>query len=900
VFDLGIIPTLILIVLFLFIGSALGFVANAKSRRLEKRIEQLETALLQLRTAAGTTMPPVAEEQPQEPGAVAEEVPETVPEEEATPAPEPVPEPAIISTPRPSLEERMGARWTVWVGGLALVLGGIFLVRYSMEAGLLTPTARVLAGALLALVLVGAGEFLRRRAQDEETPSGRPYIPGVLTLAGTTTAFASIYAAHALYGLVGPSIAFILLALTALLTLAASVVHGRTVASYGLLASYIVPFLVSSREPHVWPLVFYGLAVSAAAYGVARLRLWRWLAIAAAIGSVFWGHVVAYAADGAWDAGALAFYDLAAFAMAAFVFVVSLYPRDREAVAEKQDWLAAGLLFLQSFLILYLLQESNFGGAALAVLLVVAAAMMLIASEWPAAAATAISSFLLMGLAYLSWEVPLSPRDLTMDISASERMAAAFANPSAALFPNTGLMLAALGGGLGFWGAWRSAGRWALAAAGVATPLAMLAIAYFRLAPFETSIVFGGLSLVLAILFLAALSFLDKRLDGEVPHREAVLASYAIGTVGAVAGAMTILLGDGWLPVGLSLLTAGIIWIRGKWQLRALPPVALAVAALTGYVIWNNPTIVQPELLGSHPVFNALLYGYGVPALAFAWCAWTLARRDNDRGRVQQTFEAIAVFAGMLTFSVLIHHAMNGGNLFADPDTLAEWSLQALVFLSASLAIRQINLRAESRVLEAAVNILGFLGLFAVGFIHLFALNPLFTGENIGQNVFFNVLLLAYLIPAVILGVIALRSWGGPRSVYSRVAGWLSVALTFAWLSLQVRAVFHRPYLDQGITDFDEFYIYSAVWLIFGVALLLVGLFLNSRSLRLASSVFVLAAVAKVFLLDMGNLDGIWRALSFIGLGGALIGIGLLYQKLLRPSGPPEQGSDGGQEGIPS
>src|SRR5690606_12081921 len=368
---------------------------------------------------------------------------------------------------------------------------------------------------LLELFLVAAGEFLRRRS-DSETIQGRPYIPGVLTLAGTTTAFASIFAAHALYGLIGPSVAFLLLAATALLTLssplvprpavgssvaflllaatalltlAAAVVHGPAVASYGLLASYGVPFLVSSDEPAVWPLVLYGLAVSAAAYGVARLRLWRWLALAAAAGAVFWGHVVAYAADGAWDSGALALYDLAVFAMAAFVFVASLYPRDRDQVAEKQDWVAAGVLFAQSFLILYLLQEGEFGGAALAVLLAVSAAMIIIAMEWPAAAATALGSVLLMGLAYLSWDVPLSPRDFTMDISQSERLAAAFANPSAALFPNTGFMLAAIGGGLGFWGAWRSAGRWTLAACGIATPLAMLAIAYFRLAPFETSLV---------------------------------------------------------------------------------------------------------------------------------------------------------------------------------------------------------------------------------------------------------------------------------------------------------------------------------------------------------------------------------------------------------------------------
>src|SRR5690606_4936474 len=189
------------------------------------------------------------------------------------------------------------------------------------------------------------------------------------------------------------------------------------------------------------------------------------------------------------------------------------------------------------------------------------------------------------------------------------------------------------------------------------------------------------------VLFLAALTFLDRQLNEDAPHREAALAAYTIGTVGAIAGSMTILLGDGWLPVGLGLLTAGIIWVHGKWRLVALPWVALGVALLTGFVIWRNPTIVHPLLLGTRPVFNALLYGYGVPALSFAWCAWTLASRDLDRGRVQQAFEAIAVFAGLTTFAVVIHHAMNGGRLYGEPDTLAEWSLHTLVFLAGSLAV---------------------------------------------------------------------------------------------------------------------------------------------------------------------------------------------------------------------
>ena len=127
-----------------------------------------------------------------------------------------------------TLEERLGTRWAVWIGGFALALGGIFLVRYSIEQGLLGPGVRVILGALLAGALIAAGEWARRTerlAAIAALPTA--HIPSVLTAAGTTVAYADIYAAHALYGLLAPAMAFLLLGAVALATLAAALLHGR-------------------------------------------------------------------------------------------------------------------------------------------------------------------------------------------------------------------------------------------------------------------------------------------------------------------------------------------------------------------------------------------------------------------------------------------------------------------------------------------------------------------------------------------------------------------------------------------------------------------------------------------------------------------------------------------------
>ena len=70
-----------------------------------------------------------------------------------------------------------------------------------------------------------------------------------------------------------------------------------------------------------------------------------------------------------------------------------------------------------------------------------------------------------------------------------------------------------------------------------------------------------------------------------------------------------------------------------------------------------------------------------------------------------------------------------------------------------------------------------------------------------------------------------------------------------------------------------------AVFIVIGLVLLVYGILRGSRVARLVSAAYILLAVVKVFLFDMQGLTGAYRALSFIGLGIVLVGIGLAYQK---------------------
>src|SRR5262249_7120754 len=147
------------------------------------------------------------------------------------------------------------------------------------------------------------------------------HIPGTLTAAGTTVAYTTVYAAYVLYGFLPPAAAFILLGMVALATLAAALLHGPALAGLGVIGAYLAPMLVASNEPDYWSLYIYLAVVTAAAFALARFRLWPWLAVAALVLSALW---TLPGSDATATLGPHVFHALAGFALAAVFLVCGL------------------------------------------------------------------------------------------------------------------------------------------------------------------------------------------------------------------------------------------------------------------------------------------------------------------------------------------------------------------------------------------------------------------------------------------------------------------------------------------------------------------------------------------------------------------------------------------------
>jgi len=154
---------------------------------------------------------------------------------------------------------------------------------------------------------------------------------------------------------------------------------------------------------------------------------------------------------------------------------------------------------------------------------------------------------------------------------------------------------------------------------------------------------------------------------------------------------------------------------------------------------------------------------------------------------------------------------------------------------------------------------------------------PLF-GRPVEGWFLLDSLFLAYAIPAAVYAVIGYYRLG-PRPLW-QTALVLAAGFAFLWVTLEVRHFFQGDRLNQGFTGEAEWYAYSAAWLAFAAAGLGAALKWHNRWLRRASLLGLGLVVGKVFLSDMADLSGALRAVSFIGLGAVLVGIGHAYRRL--------------------
>jgi uncharacterized membrane protein len=889
-----------------------------------------------------------------------------------------------------TVEERLGTKVFIWIGGIALVLAGAFLVKYSFENALLPPSVRVLLGTLFGGALLAGGEFMRKR-------SAR--IGEALTGAGVADLFGCLLAATTLYSLIGPVLAFVFMAILTGGAVILSLRHGQFVALLGLIGGFATPPLIGGGQQATLPLLGYLLLLEIGMTAVTRRRGWIGLTALTFVGSIVWAGVLAALGLNGIDRFALQAFLIGSAAV--YVVGATRFTADEAPVSSfgpltpiriATTAIGAVVVFIGA-----LVASGDFALTDFVMLGLLGAGVMVLARikasyapmAWLAGTASALTlvAFAIRTLwgtepapvSYFGWLVAGFGF-----LYAGGSYLAMWRSPHAAWWAS-GSVVAGVGylivGRIGLfdvatadWFAWwpialalavvyaagalpvwrkRSVmvqGERTLAAISVGSGVLLAISAQMGLEyPWQLSAwagivaLSGGLVRWQAIaglrtfgLTLAVLTTAGAFIPGptEIAHGttvifNALLSAYALPAIGLGLGAwclrdrtpctygqvlrlfaltvggvgVLVLIRQGFHPANLAVAEVGLyewatyaavsliaahgllIWdrVQAGWPQRAVGFALAGIGAfsgLVGTVLLANP-VHQPAALGSWPILNALLYIYGLPAVLLALLT-IHARRYTDRA-VQ--LPQLAASGALILFAVFlglqVRHGFHGSAMGDAIIGLFEWSTYAVVYLLTAHTFLGLDRLVPGTTKRAAGTGFAILGTGAAVLGAGLIANPLWQPHAVGPWPVLNGLLYIYGLPAILIAYLARPAEQYGQQPVRLLIGFLSLALVFGLVSLEVRQGFVGSVLvlEQSPVSMAEWYGYSLAWVILGIALVLAGIRFKSSALRYGSLVVMLLAIGKVFLLDTARLDDLYRVLSLLGLGLSLLGLGYLYQR---------------------
>ena len=325
------------------------------------------------------------------------------------------------------------------------------------------------------------------------------------------------------------------------------------------------------------------------------------------------------------------------------------------------------------------------------------------------------------------------------------------------------------------------------------------------------------------------------------------------------------------------MIVVAVAALDRVWNLKPLGWFIAAGVVTLGYRLVVDPGL---EFGGTGPLPSVLLAYLGT-LIAFIVSLWLL--RPLDRPTAKVMLDSAAWSTGGLTLSLLILRWIEREVGTGYIDTHWSFGLNAAIWLGLALAQIQRTRGAVTSVLDKIRLVLAAIFALLGGGALLGALtvaNPLLVSgatNFVFGPILINTLAAAYVLPAFVL---ILGAWrlveidGRLRAVLLAVgagllAFWAFASIRHFWQGGEAMR------LSLGISQ-PEQYTYTVVLLGAGAALFYQSLARRSVLIRKAGLVVIGLAVAKVFLIDVPDLDGLTRVFSLLVLGLALAALAWL------------------------
>jgi uncharacterized membrane protein len=868
-----------------FYGAALGALAGyalrlALGRSTEERMRKLEQEIADLRHALQARPVPPSPAQP----ALAPEAP--IPEAAAPPEPFPTfeiaPEPAASVGPaieiereptpvpaasQPTLAPGPAGRpaWLSWVldgntvvrvGVVVLFFGVAFLLKYAYEHTHVPIEARLIgvAAGAIAMLLVGWRLRLRRAGYALALQGG-----------GIGVLYLTVFASLRLFGLLPPSAALVLLLLIAVLSAALAILqNSQSLAILGASGGFLAPILASTGGGSHVMLFSYYAVLNAGILTIAWFRSWRPLNLV--------GFVFTFGIGAAWGAR---FYrpELYASTQPFLILFFLMYLAIPVLFAQRQAtrierYMDATLVFGVPLLAfgfqLRLMREIEYGAAfsALALSLVYIVLARLIYTRQRELLRMLVEAFLALGVVFVTLAVPLA-----LD---GRWTAAAWALEGAAVV----------------WVGVRQ-NRWLARAFGLLLQLAA-GIAFLGAAsaahgavPVFNSFYVGCLLVALAGLF--SNWYLDRHRDSLKPQER-----WAVPVV--------FLWGLAWWTFG------SLLEIEEHTQWRLQPDAALlffAGSAAIFSLLWRridwrlarDPALALLSLMALSALVAVVVYTRSHPLAGFGWLAWPIAftvhfwllRRHMWPRRTGLTTRTPARSGASQRWRV-------GGRVGDRPAggrsggvAVDRLGTGARCAARASLRGPQIAWPVRVRLAAYLVNGAAPLAAFLWGWVvyanvasngdpaplpYVPVLSPLDLAQ-IG----------ALLVIALWLRRIQRLQLADLRGEQAALAYALIGAAAFiAANGILLRTLHHWadvPFqLDAMLRSMLVQAALSIFWSVLAMCTMVVATRLKLRALWIAGAALMGVVVVKLFLVDLSNVGGVERIVSFIGVGLLMLLIG--------------------------
>jgi uncharacterized membrane protein len=240
----------------------------------------------------------------------------------------------------------------------------------------------------------------------------------------------------------------------------------------------------------------------------------------------------------------------------------------------------------------------------------------------------------------------------------------------------------------------------------------------------------------------------------------------------------------------------------------------------------------------------------------------------------------------------------------SDPDVVKTVNLLhvavAIAFITVAIPLKldahwiTIGWLIESAVLlfVAVKSDAHFLRIFAGCTLALGVCRLLFFDNFNVQTLIFNARFATFLVAIAILGgiVAAGERYGSEREMpFVKLAGialnvLALVALTSEandYFSRQITAMYHHRNMYEAVRQLQiaRDFSFSAIWILYGAALMVIGFWKRSAFIRWQAMVLLAVTIGKVFLYDSRELQEIYRILSFIALGVMLMAVSYAYHR---------------------